>query len=113
MSEPTLDISAALDAYRAAAQKHADAQAERHRAKAELEGAIAEAKVNGAIEGKNEGEREAHARVRFAALYDALYDADRELIFARMHLDIAERTFQAAITLANLAIGRGTLLEAA
>lgn len=106
MSEPTLDINTALEAYRAAAQNHADAQAERHRAKSELEGAIAEAKANGDIEGKNEGEREAHARMKFASLYNALYNADRELIFARMHLDIAERTFQAADTLANVSIGR-------
>jgi len=113
MDDPAERIQAILVAYQDAARQHGEALDNRVEAKAALDEALADARYNGQIEGKNEADREAHARQMFHELYRAVTEAERLVIRTRTELDIAEAALVAAHTLANLATGRGTLLEAA
>lgn len=106
-------VQAALSRYRIAVDAHTEALVARLDAKTALDTALADARYNGQIEGKNEADREAHARQLFAELYEAATEAECQVILTRADLDTAEATLAAAHTLANLAIGRGTLLETA
>src|SRR5690606_42145965 len=49
-------------------------------AKTALDTALADARYNGQIEGKNEADREAHARQLFGELYEAATEAERQVI---------------------------------
>lgn len=111
MTDTARDIQQALERYRSATNRHAEALVARLDAKTALDTALADARYNGQIEGKNEADREAHARQLFGELYEAATEAERQVIVARADLDIAEATLVAAHALANLA--RGALPEAA
>lgn len=113
MNEIAERLQEALSRYQESVAAHATALHTRLVRKNVLDEAVAVARANGEIEGKNEAERDGHARQMYAGHYSDLETAETDLIAARAALDQAEAELQVAHTLANLSVGRGTLLEAA
>lgn len=93
-----------LQTLKKAIEAHAQATVERLRAKEALEGALAQALVNGDIQGKNAEEREAKARVLLKELYEALAQAEVNLIRTKAALEIAKAEME---TLRIQALGYG------